>query len=727
MVNDDSVAKVDNLTKAVQKLHNQNIKLSTSMKKELLANLEEVNGEISKLEKEQFKLIKSSKNLTKAEEARAETIKANLGPLKSMSHGMQSVADKNKAAERSGISLTNSFRNNFPKVDAAIKITSQLISGGLTLGTLGAVAAFELLVATISFGFSQLGRLYNTWMENQRLTIQGMAELSMATGASAEELGNLSDVAEGMRSTFSGLGGSVSGIQESLAWATQLAPALRDVRLETEEVSANLLEMTRGFGISVTDGVALMRDLSLGMFGTRQTTDEFGADMIEFAEQIGIHAGQLVQDFAASRSEIARFGRDGMQAFRNASTMARLFGMDARTILDMARQFNTFGQASDSVNTLNSMLGTTISSFDLMMEQDPAARIEMLRRAIEDSGTAWEDMDQYQRTAIAQTLGQSEEVAARLFMEHTTLAQLEREREEQAAAQAARDEQALTDQQTMHNLLNQTSTLFMTWQRNLEIIANDLSQLLAPLFGEVYDSSVGISGSIAHWVHELSTNDRAHANIQRLADILHSISSISTTIGNIWESTVGPTVSRFIDNWLSGTERILSLLERLTNPLSSVEDRFRSVGAIATGLTGHGAASLALSPPTTARTSTSTIIESLARTRVTAGEDASVVSASLRQTFGAQTISNLEKERGESFENFVTTLAADEVSGDSVEPSVGPDRLSATSTSPSTDRTATASSRGSSEPVVIVTPVIGRVVLDGRDIGRVFVEGSARA
>src|SRR5690606_183486 len=115
----------------------------------------------------------------------------------------------------------------------------------------------------------------------------------------------------------------------------------------------------------------LFRLLETGVAGGRKSITDFGGDMIRFANSISANASQLTSDFLAAKDSVAQFGSAGAETFRRAAMMANEFGFETRRIFDMMKGFDTFGQASQNVNQLNAMLGTSLSSFELMMEQDP--------------------------------------------------------------------------------------------------------------------------------------------------------------------------------------------------------------------------------------------------------------------------------------------------------------------------------------------------------------------
>lgn len=745
-VNDDSIKKSEDLARAVAKLRNENVKLSRTMDRELKASLVNYNLQLNKMEKAQLNYIKNIDSLTKAERAKFRLNQIMTNELRTQIRDLEKLSDGNKNANKSGTAFLQSMQTRFPRVTALASALATGIGVGLT-GALG------LATEAAGFLFRQVQNIYNVWFTLQAQAVRGMGELAQVTAANASDLENMANIAEGMQGTFRELGGAVGGVEESFAFMREFSPVLRDTRMQTAEMAGNMLEVTRVFGLSAQQGIDLFRDLSLGVFGTNQSLDEFSVDMIDFASSIHMNAATLMQDFAGARAEIARFGRDGISAFRNAAAMAQQFGFETRTILDMARQFNTFGQASDSVNQLNAMLGTTISSFDLMMEQDPAARVEILRQQIQDAGTSWADMDQYQRSAIATSLGQTEEVAGRLFMEQTTLAEIQQQQQEAAREEEARNAMRQSDEMVMHDMLMQTSTLFRSIGDRITEIQAIVGEALSPAFEAFHDEIDDLARDFSNWLEEAQRTGELQEIIDGIGDGvrligagIRGINETSDTLSRYWEGLAVSveTVTTGIQNAYSFiTDPIGGMAEReqrtahLTERAGALSSRTlaeqgqSSIDQTASTLTGQGASSFAQ------------LVDSFISSHPNmAPEQAASV---LQNRIGPEATAQLERQYSTSLENFVSrhydrfrrgeemavaptvTEQTSEVESASDSTISSAPEMSATSTAPSTDRTV--SSPRSAPTTISIAPIVavGRVQLDSQDVGRVFVDISSRA
>ena len=77
--------------------------------------------------------------------------------------------------------------------------------------------------------------------------------------------------------------------------------------------------------------------------------------------------------------------------------------------------FDTLDDAAGSVAKLNIVFGTTISSLDMMMTQDPAERFELVRQQLLSQGKTYDQLGRAEMQMLTSTLKLSEdEVAAML-------------------------------------------------------------------------------------------------------------------------------------------------------------------------------------------------------------------------------------------------------------------------------------------------------------------------
>mgnify|MGYP003145803546 FL=1 len=173
--------------------------------------------------------------------------------------------------------------------------------------------------------------------------------------------------------------------QKVLAETTAI---LNELGVSSKDTAANIQLATKGLGMSVKQADELVRGLNT------------------FAVDIGVSTAQLSADFAKMGPMIAELGTDGVRGFKNLAKEAKATGIDINRLFQIASKFDTFEGAAQSVGKLNAMLGGPfLNTMDMVMEEDPAERMRMLKEAVDDAGLSFDTMSKFQRKALAESMG----------------------------------------------------------------------------------------------------------------------------------------------------------------------------------------------------------------------------------------------------------------------------------------------------------------------------------
>ena len=173
--------------------------------------------------------------------------------------------------------------------------------------------------------------------------------------------------------------------QNTLATTTAI---LNELGVSSKDTAANIQLATKGLGMSV------------------KQTDELIRGLNTFAVDIGVSTAQLSADFAKMGPMIAELGTDGVRAFKNLAKEAKATGIDIGRLAQITAKFDTFEGAAQSVGKLNAMLGGPfLNTMDMIMEEDPAERMRMLKEAVDDAGLSFDTMSKFQRKALAESMG----------------------------------------------------------------------------------------------------------------------------------------------------------------------------------------------------------------------------------------------------------------------------------------------------------------------------------
>lgn len=210
----------------------------------------------------------------------------------------------------------------------------------------------------------------------------------------------------------------------SLASSTaQFGITLADSNKALETVYKNITNIntaTPGFAKNLAESAAMMGKLgvsadtatkgqnlllkSFGMSGPKITSTLEG--MAANAENLGLTAESMGTQFNSSMGYLSSFGEEGITAFKDLASQAGVTGMAISKMLDMTKAFDKFSEGAKKAATLNSVLGTSLSSMALMT-MNPAERMKELRNQINNATGGVKNMTQAQKLFTAEAMGYS--------------------------------------------------------------------------------------------------------------------------------------------------------------------------------------------------------------------------------------------------------------------------------------------------------------------------------
>jgi hypothetical protein len=169
---------------------------------------------------------------------------------------------------------------------------------------------------------------------------------------------------------------------------SETTAVLNELGIASKDTAANIQLATKGLGMSVTQATELVRGLKT------------------FGQELGISTAKMAADFNRMAPMITELGVAGPQAFKNLQREAKATGIDISRLYQITSKFDTFDQAAQSVGKLNAMLGGPfLNTMDMVMEEDPAERMRMLKESVDAAGLSFDTMSKFQRKALAEAMG----------------------------------------------------------------------------------------------------------------------------------------------------------------------------------------------------------------------------------------------------------------------------------------------------------------------------------
>ena len=192
-------------------------------------------------------------------------------------------------------------------------------------------------------------------------------------------------------SNFSAFRPTAEAANESLLKTTTL---LEKVGV-TADVSTKQIDfLTRAMGMSAEEAQAMTVEIALA------------------ADRIGISASKMTSDFAAVSKNLSVYGDQMVDVFMDLEAQAKATGVEVSRLVEIGAQFNTFDKAAEITGKLNSVLGTNLSSLQ-MINLTEAERVKLLRQELRATVGNFDSLDKYTQMYIQQAAGLSSVEEAR--------------------------------------------------------------------------------------------------------------------------------------------------------------------------------------------------------------------------------------------------------------------------------------------------------------------------
>ncbi len=202
--------------------------------------------------------------------------------------------------------------------------------------------------------------------------------------------------------------------------ATNLGPLFDMIRgqlsrsaVEAERFGAYLK------GLGIEDSPEAQQGLARLSITTGQSLNEIGREITSFAYQMGeafgINGKTISRDVSKMTKDFESFGNLSIQTLTNVSIYARKLGVEVEKLKGVLPTFDDFEKAAEGAANLSQAFGLNLDAFQLVQEQDPAARIEQLRKAFFAAGKSVENMTRQERALLAEQTGLDQETLSLVF------------------------------------------------------------------------------------------------------------------------------------------------------------------------------------------------------------------------------------------------------------------------------------------------------------------------
>ena len=217
---------------------------------------------------------------------------------------------------------------------------------------------------------------------------------------------------QSIKSQYQALNEYGVSIEDATKAQTDLIKTVTDFTLMTGAQQDKLREFTAvagELGVATGDYTQGIQNSMKMMGRSVEGAIEAQGELAATARQLGLDQGEFAAKFAASGGALAKFGDQGVQAFKDLAHISKITGMEMEKVLQLTNKFDTFEDAATMTGKLNAALGGNfVNAMDMMMTTDPAERFGMIRDSILDAGLSFDDMSYYQKQFYTESLGLSD-------------------------------------------------------------------------------------------------------------------------------------------------------------------------------------------------------------------------------------------------------------------------------------------------------------------------------
>jgi len=205
------------------------------------------------------------------------------------------------------------------------------------------------------------------------------------------EIADVASAAAGLASTFTSL---TSMAEKSQTAVVGMGAELERVNVGASTTGQGMTYLTRAMGMPLRKATKQWKMMAVEAQAFGKTPQVFASEMVSATKTLSSHGPKM------------------MEVFRDLQSVAKASGVEFSNLLKIANRFDTFDTAASSVGNLNALLGGDYMNTLEMMNMTEAERIRTLKSSLEMSGRNFDQMERFERKAIAEAMGTDEATLA---------------------------------------------------------------------------------------------------------------------------------------------------------------------------------------------------------------------------------------------------------------------------------------------------------------------------
>ena len=236
-------------------------------------------------------------------------------------------------------------------------------------------------------------------------------------------------------------------------------------------------------GVGAESSAKSIDHMQRAMGMTAEQAADATAQIARMGKEIGISGTKMINDFNAASGRLAIYGKQNVEVFKKLAAAAKASGIEMQTLISLSTKFDKFDSAADSVAKLNSVLGTQLSTIDMLNASD-ADRVLMIRQQVQASVGNFDSLDKFTKMHVAEAMGLKDVAEAQKLLNMST-AEYQKYRDGQQEAADIQAEMA------------EASESLVPIQQQLSLAFSEVALAFSPLILLIADFFKFLSPAIA--------------------------------------------------------------------------------------------------------------------------------------------------------------------------------------------------------------------------------------
>ena len=199
------------------------------------------------------------------------------------------------------------------------------------------------------------------------------------------------------------------GVAEAGEAITAMATGLSSFNPKAEETNKHVgltIARMKKLGVASANSVKSIEHMQKSMGMTAKQAADATANLAMMGKEIGVTGTKMINDFNAASDRLAIYGKNNIKMFKELAAAAKASGIEMQTLIGISKKFDDFTGAADSISQLNAVLGTNLSTMEMMGASD-AERVMMVKQQVQMQVGNFDSLDKYTKMYIAQAMGVS--------------------------------------------------------------------------------------------------------------------------------------------------------------------------------------------------------------------------------------------------------------------------------------------------------------------------------